>query len=151
MKLKSLGYIGLTVLLSGTSLADDFGTEQSWMAAGEKAINERMQEKPNTARAKNVILFIGDGMSISTLTAARILEGQMAGHTGEENYLSFEKFPYTALVKTYNVDAQVPDSAGTASAINTGAKTRMGVINTSPAQPRGVCKGASDQFMTPLA
>ena len=30
-------------------------------------------------RAKNVILFIGDGMSLTTVTAARILEGQRKG------------------------------------------------------------------------
>ncbi len=59
-------------------------------------------------KAKNVILFVGDGMGISTLTAARILQGQQAGKSGEEGYLSFEKFPFSALVKTYNVDAQTP-------------------------------------------
>jgi alkaline phosphatase len=35
--------------------------------------------------AKNVILFVGDGMGISTITAARILEGQLRGESGEEN------------------------------------------------------------------
>ncbi|TNE66524.1 MAG: alkaline phosphatase [Alphaproteobacteria bacterium] len=153
MKLKSLASLSLAAVLSGTCLAGDvdFGTEQSWLDAGAKAVQDRLQVKPNTKRAKNVILFIGDGMSITTLTASRILEGQMEGRSGEENYLSFEEFPYTALVKTYNVDAQVPDSAGTASSINTGSKTRMGVINTGPAQPQGVCKGIADNLLTPLA
>ena len=68
-------------------------------------------------KAKNVILFIGDGMGISTITAARIYEGQKRGQTGEENSLSFERFPNVALVKTYNTNAQVPDSAGTATAM----------------------------------
>ena len=35
--------------------------------------------------AKNVILFLGDGMGISTVTAARILAGQLKGMSGEEH------------------------------------------------------------------
>ena len=93
-------------------------------------------------RAKNVILFIGDGMGISTITAARIYEGQKRGETGEENQLSFEKFPNVALVKTYNTNAQVPDSAGTATAIHSGVKTRIGVLGIGPAAEKGVCKDA---------
>ncbi|PKP66971.1 MAG: alkaline phosphatase, partial [Alphaproteobacteria bacterium HGW-Alphaproteobacteria-9] len=50
------------------------------------------EEAPAEPRAKNVILFIGDGMGISTITAARIYEAQKRGETGEENQLSFEKF-----------------------------------------------------------
>ena len=65
-------------------------------------------------------------MGISTVTAARILEGQMRGETGEENVLSWEKFPWTALSKTYNTDYQTPDSAGTATAYLNGVKTRRG-------------------------
>ena len=97
---------------------------------------------PTEPKAKNVILFIGDGMGISTITAARIYDGQKRGETGEENSLSFEKFPNVALVKTYNTNAQVPDSAGTASAMNTGLKTRIGVLGIGPQATRGVCKEA---------
>ena len=94
---------------------------------------------PPPAHARSVILFIGDGMGVSTVTAARIYEGQKRGEPGEENLLSFEKFPQTALVKTYNTNAQVPDSAGTATALNTGVKTRMGVIGVGPEGREGVC------------
>lgn len=90
-------------------------------------------------KAKNVILFIGDGMGISTITAARIYDGQSRGETGEENSLAFESFPNVALVKTYNSNQQVPDSAGTASAMNTGVKTRAGVIGVGPAAHLGDC------------
>lgn len=87
----------------------------------------------------NVILFIGDGMGVSTVTAARIYDGQSRGETGEENLLSFEQFPHVALVKTYNTNQQVPDSAGTATAINTGVKTRAGMIGVGPEVHRGDC------------
>ena len=59
-------------------------------------------------------------MGISTVTAARILAGQKQGKMGEEHNLSFDLFPYTGLIKTYNVDAQTPDSAGTMTAMVAG-------------------------------
>ena len=93
-------------------------------------------------KAKNVILFIGDGMGISTITAARIYAGQKQGQTGEEFQLSFEKFENVALVKTYNTNAQVPDSAGTATAMHSGVKTRIGVLGIGPEAEKGVCKDA---------
>ncbi|MFW5633753.1 MAG: alkaline phosphatase [Erythrobacter sp.] len=93
-------------------------------------------------KAKNVILFIGDGMGISTITAARIYDGQKRGETGEENTLSFETFPNVALVKTYNTNAQVPDSAGTATAMHSGSKTRIGVLGIGPEAARGSCRDA---------
>lgn len=100
---------------------------------------ERLASAPPPERARNVILFIGDGMGISTVTAARIYEGQKRGETGEENLLSFEKFPHTALIKTYNTDSQVPDSAGTATAMNAGVKTRIGFIGVGEAATPGDC------------
>ena len=92
--------------------------------------------------AKNVIVFLGDGMSLATVAAARILEGQRQGRPGEENRLAWEHFPNTALSRTYNTDAQTPDSAGTMSAIATGAKTRKGVVNVAQSAVRGDCAAA---------
>ncbi len=97
---------------------------------------------PAPAKAKNVILFIGDGMGISTITAARIYEGQKRGETGEENLLSFENFDNVALVKTYNTNAQVPDSAGTATAMHSGQKTNIGLLGVGPETIRGQCETA---------
>ena len=78
---------------------------------------------------KNIIIFIGDGMGVSTVTAARIFDGQSQGKKGEEHVLAFEEFENVALVKTYNTNAQVPDSAGTATAILSGYKTNIASIN----------------------
>ncbi|MGY1459636.1 MULTISPECIES: alkaline phosphatase [unclassified Luteimonas] len=82
-------------------------------------------------RAKNVIVFLGDGMSLTTVAAARIFAGQRAGNPGEEHLLAWEQFPATAFSKTYNTDAQTPDSAGTMTAIATGVKTHIGAIGVS--------------------
>lgn len=102
------------------------------------------------AKAKNVILFIGDGMGISTITAARIYAGQKLGQTGEEYVLPFETFQNVALVKTYNTNAQVPDSAGTASAMNTGLKTRIGVLGVGPEAPHGDCTASIQHRLSTL-
>lgn len=100
-------------------------------------------------QAKNVILFIGDGMGISTITAARIYAGQKLGKQGEEHVLPFENFDNVALVKTYNTNAQVPDSAGTATAMHSGRKTRIGMLGIGPEAANGDCR-AGQQHHLPL-
>jgi len=110
-----------------------------WYKAGNSFINEGKQLYNNTRRAKNVILFVGDGMGVSTVTAARILEGQMKGKPGEENRLSFDAFPYTALSKTYSWDQQTSDSAPTMTAMATGYKTREGMLSVNHTTARGEC------------
>ena len=72
-----------------------------------------------TGRAKNLIIFIGDGMGVSTLTAGRIWQGQKAGRDGEMNETAIDALPYSAMVKTYSHDFQVADSAATATAPET--------------------------------
>ena len=86
----------------------------NWYDNGQNSVEQASRRAyVNTpGAAKNIILFLGDGMGPSTVTAARIYAGQQQGLSGEEYALSFEHFPWVGLVKTYNTDAQVPDSAG---------------------------------------
>jgi alkaline phosphatase len=105
--------------------------EDPWFSAGRAEAAVAARERLGAARARNVILFVGDGMGISTVTAARILEGQRRGGTGEENALAFEELPHVALVRTYNTNQQVPDSAGTMTAMMSGVKTKAGVLGLS--------------------
>jgi alkaline phosphatase len=113
-----------------------YGDAQTKLAATQQANSEVVTE---SGKAKNVILFVGDGMGISTVTAARILAGQLEGGLGEDYQLSFEKMPYSGFVKTYNVDAQTPDSAGTMTAMVSGVKTDVGVIGVDEDIERGDC------------
>ncbi len=108
------------------ALAEDANT---WVKKGEAALAAAKKLKPNNKRAKNVILFVGDGMGISTITAARIFEGQTKGIDGEGNQLAFEKLPYVALSKTYSANQQTADSAPTMTAIVTGVKTNDGILS----------------------
>ncbi|WP_297511902.1 alkaline phosphatase [uncultured Caulobacter sp.] len=125
-----------------------------YFKAGEAALARQMAVVPNTGKAKNVILFLGDGMGISTVTAARIYDGQQKGLDGESNSLSFEKLPYAALSKTYSHDTQVTDSAAGITAIMTGVKTRNKIIGLSGAAIGGRCeseKGTAIQTLAELA
>jgi alkaline phosphatase len=99
------------------------------------------------AKAKNIILFVGDGMSLTTVTAARIYQGQKQGQSGEENLLSFETFPYTGFSKTYNTNSQTPDSAGTMTAMITGVKTKMGFLSIDQTVNRGQCPTAKSTHL----
>lgn len=122
--------------------------------AGEAALARQIAVVPNTGKAKNVILFLGDGMGISTVTAGRIYDGQLKGVDGESNSLAFEKLSYSALSKTYSHDTQVTDSAAGITAIMTGVKTRNKVIGLTGAAIGEKCeteKGASVETLAELA
>lgn len=58
-------------------------------------------EKPIVGRAKNIVFFLGDGMSIATVTAARVHMEQLSGSAFPDGNasLTFENFPYTGLVR----------------------------------------------------
>ncbi|KAL5275691.1 hypothetical protein ACFFRR_001502 [Megaselia abdita] len=102
-----------------------------WIKAGQDALKYRLETSDadlSKLKAKNIIIFIGDGMGMTSITAGRIYKGQKHGSPGEEEQLVFDKFPYTGLSKTYNTDKQVPDSAATATAMFTGSKTKYETI-----------------------
>jgi len=121
-----------------------------WFRDGRAAVEEAKKTEPIRTKARNVILFIGDGMGVSTITAARIFDGQRRGMTGEENTLAFETLPYTALVKTYNTNQQTADSAGTMSAIVTGVKTKAGVLSVDQNVIRGDYTTAQGSALTTI-
>jgi len=84
-------------------------------------------------RAKNVILFIGDGMTMANRTAARILskgirEGKYYGE------LSFDDMPHMALIGTSGVDSVVTDSANSMSAYTTGHKSSVNALGVYAAR-----------------
>ena len=100
-----------------------------WYEGGVELIEKNLKVKENRNTAKSAVLFVGDGMGITTITAARIYDGQLKGQNGEENVLSWETFPWTALAKTYHVDQQGADSASAATAFLCGIKTNDGMLS----------------------
>lgn len=123
-------------------------TSDAYRAQARAEIARLEQERPIDGPARNIIIFIGDGMGVSTLTAARIHQGQRDGQDGEAYVTAMDRLPHTALVKTYSHDGQVSDSAPTATAILAGVKTRNGVIGVGPEAAENDC-GASKRFELP--
>uniref|UniRef100_A0AAZ3R078 Alkaline phosphatase n=1 Tax=Oncorhynchus tshawytscha TaxID=74940 RepID=A0AAZ3R078_ONCTS len=107
-------------------------------------------QKLNQNTAKNLILFLGDGMGIPTVTAARILKGQLSRQSGEETQLEMDNFPFVALSKTYNTNAQVADSAGTATAFLCGVKANEGTVGVSAAAVRSQCNTTQGNEVTSI-
>ncbi|KAF7654125.1 hypothetical protein LDENG_00073890 [Lucifuga dentata] len=102
-----------------------------WDAQARVTLDAALKLRPREHQAKNIILFLGDGMGVSTVSAARILRGQMEGASGEETVLAMDTFPYLALSKTYSVDKQVADSASTATAYHCGVKANAKTVGLS--------------------
>lgn len=115
-----------------------------WLQLAENELETALKRTLNTNKAKNVILFIGDGMGVSTVTAARIYGGQLKGKQGEESVLEFEKFPNVGLSKTYLCDRQVADSAATATAMLTGVKTNWYNVGLTSKARMGECQFPKD-------
>lgn len=89
------------------------------LGAAEDHNDERGQGR---RKARNVIFFVGDGMGVSTITAARVFSVGVGGQ------LVMDQFPYTALSRTYSEDSITPDSAPTMSAMMSGVNTNQSVI-----------------------
>ena len=129
MKSLSLKASAVAVMLALGSQIVYAEDASDWILDGQAALEKAKKLHPNDKRAKNIILFVGDGMGVSTVTAARIFEGQMKNIDGERNLLSFEKLPYLAMSKTYSANQQTSDSAPTMTAMVTGVKTNDGVLS----------------------
>ncbi|NP_001014375.1 alkaline phosphatase, intestinal, tandem duplicate 1 precursor [Danio rerio] len=126
----------LLALVLNTSCSLDSAAEWEkdpayWNDQARRTLQTALTLPLRVNRAKNIILFVGDGMGVSTVSAARILRGQMEGQSGEETILAMDTFPYLALSKTYCVDKQVADSASTATAYHCGVKANAKTVGLS--------------------
>ncbi|KAL7646424.1 UNVERIFIED_CONTAM: hypothetical protein RMT77_003337 [Armadillidium vulgare] len=109
-----------------------------WRMAAYAELEKQLKIKPRIKMAKNVILFLGDGMSVSTVSAARILKGQKSSKWEHEE-MTFDKFPATGFLKTYTTDSQVADSAASATAYLCGVKGNLGTIGVDVNVPKENC------------
>lgn len=76
-----------------------FTDKSYWRTKAIEAVHKKLQEKRIKGVAKNIIFFLGDGMSVPTITASRIFLGQLNDQSGENARLSFEELPYTGVSK----------------------------------------------------
>jgi alkaline phosphatase len=114
--------------MRGVSIAKP-GTYKVEAKSGDKtaSVTWEVFGTPRTKSAKNVILFIGDGMTVANRTAARILsKGLVEGRYGGE--LAIDDMPYMAMVSTSGTDSVVTDSANSMSAYTTGHKSCVNAL-----------------------
>ena len=116
----------------------DQSTLEFWEEFGGQKIMEKLDNLDKQTHlqraAKNIILFVGGGMNVDTITAARIQAGKWAAKSsskgcGEEHELSFEKFPYTGFSKTYSLNSQTPSSRSAGTALLSGFKSKSQTLN----------------------
>lgn len=124
--------IASTCLSAPTNVHNKF----YWYNRNYELIKQRISyfnlQPESLVRVKNVILFVGDGMGIETVTASRIFKRQRSRNP--EAKLSFDKFPATALLQTDMENSQISESAAAATALFCGVKTRfenLGVDSTA--------------------
>jgi alkaline phosphatase len=125
--------------------------QDPYFTDAQDRLQESLRLKPNTQLAKNIILFVGDGMGVTTMTASRIYQGQKARRDGVSNKLVLETLPYAAFSRTYSHDAQVTDSAPSASAMTTGVKSRNGTIGVNARVVEDDCTAGLRNQVTTIA
>lgn len=102
------------------------------VTSAAEAGNDRGSKRGGTARrAKNAILFIGDGMGVSTISATRVLS------VGVDGNLVMDQLPHAALSRTADADHITADSASTMTSMMSGVNTNSGVIGFGAATEFG--------------
>lgn len=95
--------------------------------------------------AQNVILFIGDGMGPSVVTAGRLFVGGSSGR------LAMEQLPVTGFSRTYSSNQFVTDSAAGVTALAAGVKTFNGGINVTDKKTDPTGRSRNLQLISDLA
>ncbi|KAJ3334962.1 hypothetical protein HDU93_006976, partial [Gonapodya sp. JEL0774] len=110
------------------------GTYSVQLSVGNESISAvwTVRSFEGTRKAKNAVLFIGDGMALAATTAARAISKQTKFGKYGKNFLSFTKMGTIGLVGANGLDAIITDSANSASAYNTGHKSSVNALGVYP-------------------
>lgn len=95
---------------------------------GVTTVVKYILRKQTRRRARNVVLFVGDGMALPMMAAARLVSRGMV-HGKYQDKLYMEKFPFFALQNPSGVDSIITDSANSAASLNTGHKSSVNALN----------------------
>ena len=105
-----------------SSCQDGTVVEESVLIGAETNVAETLEQNSNI-KAKNIILFIGDGMGPNQVALARFSVG------GANHRLSFENFPVTGIVLNHSAQNLYTDSAASATTWAAGVKTKNGYLS----------------------
>lgn len=125
---KEKGVDASAVLLRAARITTP-GTYKVEAKAGNetKTVTWDVYGTPATPKAKNVIFFLGDGLSVAHRTGARLMSKGMT--EGKANgRLNLDDIPPVAFIGTSATNAIATDSANTMSAYMTGHKTAVNAI-----------------------
>ena len=115
-------YLLLFGIITLTSCQDGSVVEEVVLIGTETNAAETLEQNLNN-KAKNIILFIGDGMGPNQVALARLSKG------GVNHRLSFENFPVTGIVLNHSAQNLYTDSAAAATAWAAGVKTNNGYLS----------------------
>jgi alkaline phosphatase len=114
-------------LVCGLSSSAKAKTKAFWYNRNHELIRRRLvlfDLRPESLdRVRNVILFVGDGMGLTTVTASRVYKRQKLKNA--EAKLEFDEFPASALIHTDAANSQISESAAAATALFSGVKTNF--------------------------
>nr|XP_040224427.2 membrane-bound alkaline phosphatase-like [Anopheles coluzzii] len=128
----------LLILAVGSSWIQVKGHEEHDAHHWKHMAHELLYEKKDYTMqkiniAKNIMVFVGAGMSQTTVTGARYYNG------GDNETFAFERLKWSGNARTYCVDSRVPDSACAGTAFLTGVKSNLGTVAMDPTVRRGEC------------
>jgi alkaline phosphatase len=120
------------VIALGACAAQAEEEEEIPVESGDvEAASRELRGGGHSGRARNVILFIGDGMGVSTISATRVFS------VGVDGDLVMDQFPHSALSRTADADHITSDSASTMTSMMTGQNANSGVLGFGPATEFG--------------
>ena len=112
----------LLILSTFVLFACGSGNDMELVAIGSDTKKPVALQRATKQKAKNIILFIGDGMGPNQVALAKFATG------GPDHKLSFENFPITGIVYNHSSDSLYTDSAAAATTWATGVKTKNGYL-----------------------
>ena len=92
-------------------------TTASWLVRDIEAVR----------KTKNILMFIGDGMTTNMITAARLIAHPTVNGRYQSK-LALDKFPVLGHQMTHSIDSFITDSANSASALYSGHKTTVNAL-----------------------
>ncbi|GLK83015.1 alkaline phosphatase [Ancylobacter defluvii] len=125
---KEPGVEASALVLRGITIATPGSYKVEASAAGKtKTVTWEVYGTPAQPKAKNVIFFLGDGMSVAHRTAARIMsKGNTEGKANGK--LNMDYMDRMAFIGTSSTDSIAVDSANSMSAYMTGHKSAINAI-----------------------
>lgn len=128
VKYRELFLLLLTIAQCRNAPANSQHNKFYWYDKNINLLHNRMRtiQIESLPRVRNVIIFIGDGMGLSTITASRTLKRQITQNPNAQ--MIFDEFPATAFMQTDINNSQIPESAASSTALFCGVKTNFEIV-----------------------